>query len=566
MEGSNGSGKLGGVFTYFQSLPDLVPRRAKNSVCGFLDDFILHNITYIFIKPFMSNVFLTTAILVTIASIAPHPWIFAFFSIFAYAHTHVVDKVIAALVWVEPAIWIDAVVLWFILSVHFFRERRRRTPRREWIAMWEVVSLGISAAVYLAPWAPVQDSSSTYDSASATPFNEYGEFQMTWSHYASLLLVLREVNGAFVESISRTKLDAQIVPKDGKYECFKRLWYCLRFWGWSVLRRATTYLCVMAAWDTVVELVVWEHPQFTKSPSSKPHPFVSSSAPSESKIQLQETLPSNLIVPKMPPAAPAPALNYTTSPSLLPYTLRFHPYNNNPSPSSSSPSQEVLHTHRLCVGAAVLSPQTTPKILLLQRSAKESALPHKWELPGGAAESLDSNSLASAARELWEETALRATKFVALVGCYQWEGAGAGEKAEAVAGDQAWGLSRGGVGIIEVGRPSDDGGIAVEEEEKKKKEEGTTAAGVEAIKDSHKFFKGRDAWRKYTYLVEVETTGAGEAEVEIDPEEHEDFVWATEEEVRADRCGERVFEWTSEHQKLDVLRAFEIARGGEVGS
>lgn len=270
----------------------------------------------------------------------------------------------------------------------------------------------------------------------------------------------------------------------------------------------------------------------------------------------------------MPPAAPTPPLNYATSPSLLPYTLRFHPYNNNPSPSSSSPSQEVFHTHRLCVGAAVLSPSTTtspssssqtiPKILLLQRSAKESALPHKWELPGGAAESLDSNSLASAARELWEETALRATKFVALVGCYQWEGAGAGEKAEAVAGDQAWGLSRGGVGIIEVGRPSDDVGITVEEGEKK--EEGTTA-GVGAVTDSHKFFKGRDAWRKYTYLVEVETTGAGEAAVEIDPEEHEDFVWATEEEVRADRCGERVFEWTSEHQKLDVLRAFRIARG-----
>ncbi|KAK1533953.1 NUDIX domain-containing protein [Colletotrichum paranaense] len=254
----------------------------------------------------------------------------------------------------------------------------------------------------------------------------------------------------------------------------------------------------------------------------------------------------------MPPAAPTPPLNYTTSPSLLPYTLRFHPYNKPPptSPSSSTYPQEVFHTHRLCVGAAVLSPssQTTPKILLLQRSARESALPHKWELPGGAAESLDSNSLASAARELWEETALRAVKFAALVGCYQWEGAGAGEEAQAVAGDQAWGLSRGGVGIIEVGRLSDDAGIS-------------EGVGDGVMKDSHKFFKGRDAWRKYTYLVEVETTGTGEVKVEIDPEEHDDFVWATEEEVRADRCGERVFEWTSEHQKLDILRAFEIARG-----
>lgn len=125
-----------------------------------------------------------------------------------------------------------------------------------------------------------------------------------------------------------------------------------------------------------------------------------------------------------------------------------------------------------------------------------------------------------------------------------------------MAGDQAWGLSRGGVGIIEVGRLSDDGAVTGEG----KGEEGA-AAGDGVVKDSHKFFKGRDAWRKYTYLVEAETTGEGEMKVEIDPEEHDDFVWATEEEVRADRCGERVFEWTSEHQKLDILRAFEIARG-----
>ncbi|KAK1539979.1 uncharacterized protein CCOS01_01293 [Colletotrichum costaricense] len=258
-ESKNETGKLGGVYTYFQSLPNLIPRRAKNFICGCLDDIVLHSITSIFIKPFISYVFFTTVVLVLIAEIAPHPLIFAFFSISAYAKQHIVDMVITGLVKSVTAIWVDAVVLWFIVSVHFFRERRRRIPRREWIAAWEVISLGINAVVYLAPWAPKQDFSAAYDSASATPSNEDGEFRMTWGHYASLLLVLREVNGAFVEHIWQTKLDAQTAPKDGKYECLRRLWYGFRFWGWSVLSRAMMYLCVMAAWDAVVELVVWEY-------------------------------------------------------------------------------------------------------------------------------------------------------------------------------------------------------------------------------------------------------------------------------------------------------------------
>ncbi|KAK1986718.1 NUDIX hydrolase domain-like protein [Colletotrichum cereale] len=236
----------------------------------------------------------------------------------------------------------------------------------------------------------------------------------------------------------------------------------------------------------------------------------------------------------MPPAPPSPPLSYTTAPAVLPYTLRVHPHR--PSPPSEP---RHTHTHRLCVGAAVLTPAQAPtprKILLLRRSAREKALPHRWELPGGAADSPpDPDALAAAARELWEETGLRAARFAALVGCYQWEGAGPGLVAAPVPGDQAWGLADGGVGILEASAAAAEGGAA----------------------------RGRrDAWRKYTYLVEIETPADGAAaaaEVVIDPEEHEAFVWATEEEVRAGRCGDVVFEWTSESQRLDVLRAFEIA-------
>ncbi|KXH35115.1 hypothetical protein CSIM01_04640 [Colletotrichum simmondsii] len=255
-ESKNEAGKVGSVYTYFQSLPNLIPRRAKKFVCGCLDDIILHSITSIFIKPFMHYVFLTTVVLALIAGIAPHPLLFAFFSILIYADQHVVDMVITGLVKSATAIWVDAAVLWFIMSVHFFRERRRRLPRREWIARWDVISLGINAVVYFV--APAYGFSVAYDSASTTPPEDDG-FRMTWGYYASLLLVLGQIEGAFEEYIWQTRLDARMTPKDGKYECLRRVWYGFRFWGWTVLNRAMMYLCNIAAWDAVVELVVWEY-------------------------------------------------------------------------------------------------------------------------------------------------------------------------------------------------------------------------------------------------------------------------------------------------------------------
>ncbi|KAK1596930.1 NUDIX hydrolase domain-like protein [Colletotrichum navitas] len=252
----------------------------------------------------------------------------------------------------------------------------------------------------------------------------------------------------------------------------------------------------------------------------------------------------------MPPAPPSPPLSYTTAPAVLPYTLRFHPYR---------PSSSPHHTHRLCVSAAVLAPApaapstsaggaaATPRILLLRRSAREKALPHRWELPGGGADPPDRDALAAAARELWEETGLRAARFVALVGCYQWEGAGPGVPATAVPGDQGWGLADGGVGV---------GVVEASSAAANTKEADTMAAEAAGAA------AGRDTWRKYTYLVEVEAAAGEEgaaAEVVVDPEEHDAFVWATEEEVRAGRCGRVVFEWTSDAQRLDVLRAFEVA-------
>ncbi|GKT92735.1 NUDIX domain-containing protein [Colletotrichum tofieldiae] len=247
----------------------------------------------------------------------------------------------------------------------------------------------------------------------------------------------------------------------------------------------------------------------------------------------------------MPPAPPSPPLSYTTAPALLPYTLRFHPYN----PSAAAP--DVYHTHRLCVGAAVLSlppspsPSNPPRILILRRSTQEKALPNRWELPGGAAESIDGDSLAAAARELWEETGLRAKR--------RHRNAGAGGSGLGAA--QGRGGDR---GERHCGRHDRRGAEDAGGQEASK---GTVAeAGLATEKDSHKVAKGRDAWRKYTYLVEVETPADRDVEIVIDPEEHNACVWAREEEVRAGRVGDVVLEWTSETQKLDVLRAFEMAK------
>lgn len=163
-------------------------------------------------------------------------------------------------------------------------------------------------------------------------------------------------------------------------------------------------------------------------------------------------------------------------------------------------AQQRPHLDRLVAGTIVAH---GGRILLVQRSRHDFG-GELWEVPGGSCESSDGSVLGAACRELWEEAGLRATAVVSLVDDHD-----------------LW---------------SDDG----------------------------------LTWGKLTFLVDIElAAGKGgwphhqqqqQPAVRLDPNEHEDYVWATEEEVLAGVCGDRALRWLSDEQRLTVLKAFKMLK------
>lgn len=159
------------------------------------------------------------------------------------------------------------------------------------------------------------------------------------------------------------------------------------------------------------------------------------------------------------------------------------------------------------------------QILLVQRSRNDYG-GLCWEIPGGSCDPHDASILDAAARELSEESGLRVKRFVAVV-------------------DQ----------------------------------------------QRHEWIDSGEIWRKLTFIVEAEAEADADDEddgfpgeemdeveksngrrplqlrIRLDPEEHEDFVWASREDLLAGGVGERTFTWIQDEQRQVILRAFDIVEG-----
>lgn len=160
----------------------------------------------------------------------------------------------------------------------------------------------------------------------------------------------------------------------------------------------------------------------------------------------------------------------------------------------------------LATACAVFHPTTaTPHLLMLQRAARDS-MPNKWELPGGAVDSTDPTVLHGAARELLEEAGLRARHFTHII------------------------------------------------------TEGPSAAPGQVFPNSAQ----TKTWCRFTFGVEVEgDIGEVGFEVRLDPNEHQDFVWATEEEVIAEENAERSLPIAKDSIRAVMLEAFRLKKDRE---
>ena len=146
------------------------------------------------------------------------------------------------------------------------------------------------------------------------------------------------------------------------------------------------------------------------------------------------------------------------------------------------------------------------RVLLVQRAAHERGFPNKWEVPGGGAEDTDPSIFHSVAREVFEEAGLKLTRFVKELP------------------SMSFTLRKGAMNINKLSFE-----IAVD---------------------------GNDGLNSYHPHDCKEAHGTTSTEqklpaVEIDPKEHQAFIWATQAEVKND-----TYPITTEGQRDILLAAF----------
>lgn len=201
-----------------------------------------------------------------------------------------------------------------------------------------------------------------------------------------------------------------------------------------------------------------------------------------------------------PTQPPLPAdFGFTFHPSLSGY--------NHPIPTFLALHDK--HWDGICTSAVVFHPETD-KVLLIQRARHDSG-GLSWETPGGATDAEDPSILHGCVRELWEEAGLRGRFVRRIVSGFE-EGDDAGE-------DLSGGL------------------------------------------------KGRvfTSWRRklifcfFTFVVDLKLEEMSEG-IKLDPNEHEDYVWASEEEVEAGKVGDKDIPLTHEAQRALIREAYRLRR------
>lgn len=201
----------------------------------------------------------------------------------------------------------------------------------------------------------------------------------------------------------------------------------------------------------------------------------------------------------MPPPPPTPPITFTYPPSLSPFAIPLSAF------LASHPTGTILHG----ITTSTLVFDADNRILLLQRAAHDS-MPGQWECPGGAVDPEDATILDAAMRELWEEAGLRGKRVVRFV---------------------------------------EEAGVQGQEAGGRWEERGLVFSFVNRSGVFRRF---------YRVAFEVEVEGEGRPVVRLDPEEHQDYLWVSEEEVRSGRVGGREIVLTAggktERMVLEAMR------------
>lgn len=137
------------------------------------------------------------------------------------------------------------------------------------------------------------------------------------------------------------------------------------------------------------------------------------------------------------------------------------------------------------------------KVLVIQRASTDS-MPNKWELPGGAVSDEDPTFFHGAARELWEESGLKAMRFTQ---------------------------------VVTEGPDREPGQVYPNSTQTK-------------------------IWCRFSFIVEVESC----EDVKLDPSEHQNFAWATEDEIRDQKIGDSEHPLTNQGIVSLILEAFRLRR------